>query len=521
MVCLACSGCADQLEGAILAGAYVITLPQHLRAERAREEERIRQEALRREEYGKRNCPEGFADICWEFDPAEARAALSAPPPWETYKRIVEHLRERPLPLDDQRSLEVHKGVRRGLLREPLTRGQFAAVLADAEQFVPALRAGDGVSAAMLLSGLAQTLLPLRLHLSSPEERQRAGKVAALLVPACERALAELSDAAREARLRLDKHGDAYALARAELCLGSAYEFAAFTAQDPAEKERLRAEALAVYGRIAARVTENYSSLLAALIAASRVAATDEQRLELARHTATALTAALQGVAPGQRAPSGALFLYGGYDPLFSLRVHYFMYDDVQPARFHRPFSLFGSYGTYSLDRETELMQTWLNQAVLALWEDCASAEARHAVVDTLLDLYAAGAPAGHTPKGAVAMLLLELYTRSGDEHWLRAAPGYLRAGGDPLPAGEWKKLAGRARLRRAELVAQLDDPKLCRDAGGLVIRLRDDLITDQQKCAEAREFMARYLLVSERRPSRLGAAYGIERFLWEPVQKP
>ncbi|MDR1124694.1 MAG: hypothetical protein LBM64_01330 [Deltaproteobacteria bacterium] len=60
IVCLACSGCADQIQGAILAGAYVITIPQQLQAERAKEEKRRRREALSREEYGRRNCPEAF-----------------------------------------------------------------------------------------------------------------------------------------------------------------------------------------------------------------------------------------------------------------------------------------------------------------------------------------------------------------------------------------------------------------------------------------------------------------------------
>jgi hypothetical protein len=66
-----------------------------------------------------------------------------------------------------------------------------------------------------------------------------------------------------------------------------------------------------------------------------------------------------------------------------------------------------------------------------------------------------------------------------------------------------------------------LDDPELCRDADGLVILLQGDLITDQRACAKVREFMARYPLVSERRPSRLGAEGGTERYIWEREQKP
>jgi hypothetical protein len=115
-----------------------------------------------------------------------------------------------------------------------------------------------------------------------------------------------------------------------------------------------------------------------------------------------------------------------------------------------------------------------------------------------LLGLYAEGHVA-YTSKGAVAMLLLELYVRSGDEHWLRAAPEYLRAGGDALPAGEWQKLAEQARQRRAEFLAQPDDPNVCRDADGLPIRLEGDadllipregqaLLMRQGQCAKARE---------------------------------
>jgi hypothetical protein len=113
---------------------------------------------------------------------------------------------------------------------------------------------------------------------------------------------------------------------------------------------------------------------------------------------------------------------------------------------------------------------------------------------------------------------MLELYIRSGDGHWLSAAPDYLRAGGDPLSADEWKDLAEQARQQRAGYLTQLDDPNLCRDADGLVIRLRGftDLITDPQKCAEAREFITRYPMVSEKRPAYLGAEYGSERYVWE-----
>jgi hypothetical protein len=223
---------------------YVLTIPRRMEEKRADEADRRWREARSRENYGKNHCPDSFVDICWEFNPADAHSALDAPPPWDTYKRIVEHLREQPLPLDDERGREVYTGVRRGLLREPLTRRQQNTVLADAKRFLESPRAGDGLSAAMLLGGLTQTLLPVRLHLSTPDERRLAGEVAALLVPAYERALAELSDAAQEDRLQIDKRGAAYTLARAEFCLGSAYEFAASVAQDPAEKERLRARSL-------------------------------------------------------------------------------------------------------------------------------------------------------------------------------------------------------------------------------------------------------------------------------------
>jgi hypothetical protein len=428
-------------------------------------------------------------------------------------------LREQPLPLDDQRSLEVYKGVRRGLLKESLTRRQYAAVLADAAHFLQSPRTGDGVSAAMLLSALTQSLLPARLHLSSPEERRLAGEAAALLVPACERALAELLGAAQEARLAIDRHGDAYTLGRAEFCLASAYEFAAFVEPDPAEKERLLAKAFIVYNL----ATENYPGVFQIMAgrAGSLVAATDEERLQLARRLSAAIRAALQAVTPAQRAASGEPYLkpylYGESDPLFPFTVQSFLYDDAQPRPHHPLYLLDG----YPLDGRTFLRQTWLNRIILALWEDCESAEAGRAAVDILIGLYAARGQAGDAEKGAVAILMLQLYTRSGDEYWLSAAPGYLRGGGDPLTSGEWEKLAERARFRRAQLVAQLDDPDLCRDPDGLVIRLRNgDLITDQQGCEAAREFIASYPMVAETRPSLLGATYGTERFIWEHVSK-
>jgi hypothetical protein len=521
----------------------VIALPYRIANANREEADREWREAQSRERYGKHHCPEAFVDICWEFDPAEAHQALSAPPPWETYQRIVEHLRRQPLPLDDKRSREVYRGVRRGLLKEPLAERQYATVLADAARFIESPRAGDGVSAAMLLSALTHTLLPARLHLSSPDERRLVGKVAALLVPATERALAELSDAAQAARLHIDEHGDAYALARAEFCLGSAYEFAAFVTQNPAEKERLRARSFAVYARLATRVTEGrywpnpsgyWTHTIEAFIAASRVAATDGERLDLSRRTATAMGAALRRAVSARRAATGAgIYLGSYYNAFFSFRVNGYLYNDVPPGSpgSHHPASLFGSPVTYASVGKTadgktrpmqmQLRQTWINQAILAVWEDCASANARRAAVDALIALYAAGGEAGDAYSGAIALLMLELHARSGDEHWLRAAPGYLRAGGDPLPAAEWKKLAERARLRRAELVAQLDDPNLCRDADGLVIRLQGDLITDPRACARVREFIARYPLVSEKHPSRLGAEYGSERLVWEREQKP
>ncbi|MDR1124693.1 MAG: hypothetical protein LBM64_01325 [Deltaproteobacteria bacterium] len=153
-------------------------------------------------------------------------------------------MREQPLPLDDKRCLKVYQGLRRALRNEPLTKKRQATVLADATQLVQSSRIGDGVSAAMLLSALTSALLPARLHLSSPDERQLAGEVAALLVPAYERALAELSEAAHEAHWASN-----FSLALAEICLGSAYESAAFVEQNPVEKKRLLAKAFAWYAR--------------------------------------------------------------------------------------------------------------------------------------------------------------------------------------------------------------------------------------------------------------------------------
>jgi hypothetical protein len=501
IVCLACSGCADQFKGAILAGAYagvyVVTIPQRLQAE----QESGQREALRREDYGARNCPEAFVDICWEFDPADASSAPSAPPPWETYQKIVAHLREQPLPLDDKRCLTVYQGMRRALRNEPLTKKQQATVLTDAAQLVQSPKAGDGVSAAMLLSALTSTLLPARLHLSSPDERQLAGEVAALLVPAYERALAELSEAAQEAHW-----GSDFSLALAEICLGSAYEFAAFVEQNPAEKKRLLAKAFAVYARTT-EIPNWYIQIMAGMFG-SRTAATDGERLELARRLTAALSLELRQDSGWPYIYDHELFTDFYY---FSFGVLFFLYEDARPGSEWAPF----------FRKPSELPgQTTLNLTILEIWENCESAEARRAAADILIGLYATGAPAGHTPKGAVAALLLEFYGRSGDGHWLRAAPGYLRAGGDSLSAGEWQELAEQARRQRAELVAQLDGPNLCRDADGLVIRLRGDLITDQRECAAAREFVARYPMVSEKRPSRLGAEYGTERYIWEHVSE-
>jgi hypothetical protein len=496
---------------------YVITIPRRMEEARSEDAGKRWREAQSRERYGMRNCPDAFVDICWEFDPAEAHQALSAPPPWETYERIVEHLRKQPLPLDDTRSREVYKGVRRSLLKEALAERQYAAVLADAARFIESRRAGDGVSAAMLMSALTQTLLPVRLHLSSPDERERVGEVAALLVPAIERAWADLSDAAKEDRLRIDDHGAAYALARAESCLGSAYEFAAFVAQDPAEKERLRAKAFAVYSRLATQATEGrnaYRALsIGAFIAASRTAASDAERLELYRRMTTTMSASP---------------FHGAYGAFFTFRVNYFLYDDVPPALPRQP-SLFGKLAAYTSvgkasdgkmrPHQTWLAQTWMNQVILAVWEDCESAEARRAAVDSLIGLYATRKDAGDAYKGAIARLMLELHVRSGDMHWLLAGPGTLRAGGDSLPAAVWKKLAERSRLRRAELLAQLNDPNVCRDSDGLVIRRQDaDLITEPAECAAAHAFVVQYPMASESRPSRLGAEYGNERALLEDM---
>ncbi|MDR1311849.1 MAG: hypothetical protein LBK01_08295 [Burkholderiaceae bacterium] len=512
---------------------HVITIPRRLDEARSEEARERRQTAERRERYGKYNCPDAFVDICWEFSPADAHSATSAPPPWETYEKIVSHLREQPLPLDDERSLKVYQGVRGSLLKA-LTKKQYAAALADAAHFIQSPRAGDGISAAMLLSALTRTLLPLRLHLSSPDERRLAGEVATLLVPAYERALTELSDAAKKSRLHIDKHGAAYALARAEFCLGSAYEFAAFVTQDPAEKKRLLSKAFAVYARVATQVTEGgywtspsayWVNSIGAFIAASRVAVTDAERLELARHTTRAMSTALRRVTSAERAAANTRLYAAHYNSFSSFRVNGYLYNDVPPGS-PRPTSLFGKPPTYISDGKTpdgktrpmptRLGHTWINQAILAIWEDCESADARRAAVDTLMGLYAVGKDSGDTYKGAIAMLMLELYAQSGDEHWLRDAPAYLRAGGDSLPASEWKKLAAQARQRRAELVAQLDDPSLCRDADGLVIRWRGDLITDRRMCATVRDLIARHPMVSERRPSRLGAEYGTERYVWE-----
>ncbi|MDR2162308.1 MAG: hypothetical protein LBO77_09255 [Desulfovibrio sp.] len=505
LLCLVCAGCEDTLKGAVLAGAYVITIPDRIAEDRAREADRKWREASSRERYGRSNCPDAFVDICWEFDPEDAASALSAPPPWETYGRIVGHLREQPLPLDDERSRKVYQGVRRGLLQEPLTDRQYAAVLADAAHFIKSPKAGDGVSAAMLLSALTQTLLPARLHLSSPDEWKLAGRVAALLVPAYERALAELADAAKEARLRLDQHGDASALARAELCLASAYEFAAFVEQDPAEKERLFAKAFAVSVRGAEG--PNWYYRIMAGMAGGRAAATDGERLELARRLTDAASLELRRTSDRPALYDNMVFINMYY---LSFGVKYFLYQDVRPGSAWAPFFRDPS-------PSNPPKQTPLNLAILEIWERCESADTRRAAVEALVGLYAVGRHAGHTPKGAVAALMLELYGRSGDERWLRAAPGYMRAGGDLLPAGEWKTLAEQARRRRAELVAQLDDPKLCRDADGLVIRRGGSgLITDQAECAGARELIARYPLAAERRSSWLGSEYGTERYIWE-----
>jgi hypothetical protein len=478
------------------AGAYVVSIPDRLQAAHAAKEDILRREAQSRERYGKHHCPEAFVDICWEFDPADASSALSAPPPWETYERIVEHLRKAPLPLDDERSRKVYRGMRRALRSEPLTEEQQAAVLADAARFIESSRAGDGLSAAMLLSALAQGLLPARFQHASPDALQRAGKIAALLVPAYARALAELSGGSKEAHW-----GSAFSIALAEICLGSAYEFAAFAERDPAEKKRLLAKAYAVYAR-ATETPNVYIQIMAGMFG-SRAAATDGERLELVRR----LTAAL---GPELRRGSGWTSLHDPETFLdlyhLSFGVQFFLYEAVRPGSGWVPFFR---------EPSEQPGQNTLNLTILEIWETCESAEARRAAAETLIGLYAAGASAGPPAQGAVAALLLELYGRSGDERWLRAAPGTLRAGGDPLPVGEWKKLAERTRRDRAERVAQLGDPKVCRDFDGIVIRLRRTLITDPRICAAAREHIARYPALSEKRPSPLGAEYGSERSIW------
>jgi hypothetical protein len=506
--------------GMAMVGAYVITIPDRIASDRADEADRRwrKQESLER--YGRNNCPDAFVDICWEFDPSEASMALSAQPPWETYKRIVEHLRKQPLPLDDKRSLEVYKGVRRGLLNG-LTRRQYAAALADAAYFVESAKAGDGVSAAMLLSALARTVLPARLHLSSPDEWKLAGQIASLLVPAYERTLAELSDAAQKAQgLQVDEHGPAYALARAEFCLASAYEFAAFIEQDPAEKAHLLAKAFAVYARATERPSGGtseyflYWSLpVKAAIAGSRVAATDEQRLELARRLKTTMNLELRRDS-GESWPG----VYHHTAGSRSLDMNYFLYDAVRPDSRWLPLFL-------KIDKSKLPYPTLMNMAILEIRESCDSAEARRTVVEILLgmyDMYAVKASSvkastGYISKGAVAELLLELYVRSGEEHWLRSGPGYLRKAGDSLPASDWNALVKQARRQRTELLAQINAPNLCCDADSLVIRLGDfGLITDQAECAWAHELIVQYPLASERRSSLLGSEYGTERYIWE-----
>jgi hypothetical protein len=519
---------------------YVVTIPRRMDEARSREAGERQQDMRRRERYGKSHCPDAFVDICWEFNPADAAQALSEPPPWETYERIVEHLRAQPMPLDDKRSPAVYQGLRRSLMKENLVERRYAQVISDAARFLESSKPGDGLSAAMLLSALTQTLLPARIHLSTPDERRLGSEVAALLVPAFERALAELSDAAKHERLRIDDHGAAYTLARAELCLGSAYEYAAFVEENPAEKKRLLAKALAVYARAASEVKEGdywrnpsayWINPIGAFVAASRVAASDDERLELARRTVAAMSAALNRVGPDRYAASGVVGPYDQYYIAFSsFRVSGYLYNDVPPATPHPP-SLFGGLATYAsvwkrsdgktFPVQARLAQTWINQAILAVWEDYESAEARRAALDTLIGLYAVRRNAGDAYKGAIARLMLELYTRSGDEHWLNAAPAYMRAGGDTLPAVEWKKLVEKARRRHAELVAQRKDPKVCRDSDGLVIRRRDaDLITKPLECAATHAFITRHPLASEIRPALLGAKYGNERQVLESIPR-
>jgi hypothetical protein len=528
LLCFVCSGCGDTIKGVILAGAHVIKTADRITeefaekaAERAEEAANKRRQEERVKNYGRDNCPDAFIDMCWEFYPAEAGMTGSAPPPWETYQKIVGHLREQPLPLDDERSLNVYKGVRRVLneltrqqyrVLNGLTRQQYAVVLADAARFINSPKAGDVVSAAILQSFLAQTMLSTGLHLSSPGEWKLAGQVASLLVPAYERALAELADQ------------DACTLALAEFYLASAYEFAAFVEQDPAEKARLAAQAFAVYARATER-TEDFpywSLRLMAGIAGSRVAATDEERLELARRLTTTINLELR------RDSSDS------WSDVYSRTVRYqtsimsdfsdfFLYDAVLPDSQWLPLFL-GAVRPDSqwlplfleIDTSKLTHPTLLNMAILEIQENCGSAPARRAAVDILLGLYeyAVEAATGYIYEGAVAALLLELYVRSGDEHWLRAAPGYLRAGGDSLSANDWKELVKQARRQRAELLAQLDAPNLCRDADNLVIRWRGFLITDQEECGRARDLIDRYPLASEIGPAWLGAEYGTERYL-------
>jgi hypothetical protein len=69
-----------------------------------------------------------------------------------------------------------------------------------------------------------------------------------------------------------------------------------------------------------------------------------------------------------------------------------------------------------------------------------------------------------------------------------------------------------------AEILSQLNDPKVWRDSDGLVVRARstDGLITEAGKCAAALAFIAHYPMASEKRPSWLGTEFGNERYAWE-----
>jgi hypothetical protein len=141
------------------------------------------------------------------------------------------------------------------------------------------------------------------------------------------------------------------------------------------------------------------------------------------------------------RRGSGLPYIHGNA-LYYAFKVEFFLYEAARSVVRWAPF--FWDPRAAKLPRPSAL-----NAAIQEIWESCESTEGRRAVVGALLGLYAVKAHEKPTPRGAIAGLMLELHVRSSDEHWLRAAPGAMRAGGDRLPANEWKKLADQARLRR------------------------------------------------------------------------